>query len=162
MPDDNRDNDPEFVDAVHKEVTRDLAAGNATKHFEDLFDSLNSNPSQQHNLEEAEQSTADREKEERAHQELCRAFKARLRTMLNTGESDGIMVTTVAKNIGGRGFIVYAKDRAGRGYDAAVDYDTMALEMMIDPRQAFGKACDLLARALLEARRKYHVRAGLS
>ena len=161
MPDDNRDDDPDFVDAVHKEVTRDMANGTATKHFEDLFDALHANPSQAHNVEDAEQTTADREKEERAHQELCRAFKARLRTMLNTGDSDGVMVTEVRRNVGGRGFLVRAKDRVGRQYEAAIDYEMMGVEMALDPRHAFAKGCDLLARELLAAKRKYHVRAGL-
>lgn len=155
------DDDEAAVEAIHAEVEKDMAAGDGAKHFEDLLDDVYSNPSQQHDTEAAELTSGERDKQERAFAELSRAFKARLRMMLNTGDSHGMLVTNVRRNVGGRGFLVYAKDRVGRQFEAAVDFETMGVEMALDPQRAFAKACDLLARELLAAQRKYHERAGL-
>ena len=162
LTDDPDDMDPAEVEAKSAEINKDMANGNGVKHFEDVFDSLHSNPSQQHNVEDAEETSEERDRKERAFQELARAFKARLRMMLNTGDSEGMTVDQVRRNIGGRGFLVYARDRVGRQYEAAVDLDTMGVQLALDPQRAFSVACELLAKEIREARRKYYLRAGLS
>lgn len=162
LTDDPDDMDPAEVEAKSAEINKDMANGNGVKHFEDVFDSLHSNPSQQHDVENAEETSEERDRKERAFQELARAFKARLRMMLNTGDSEGMTVDQVRRNIGGRGFLVYARDRVGREFEFACDFDTLATEMQLDPLRAFIVACDFMAKGLKEARRKYHLRAGLS
>ena len=151
--------DPEQAkldNATAAEVNKDLADGNGAKHFEDLLDDLHSNPSTQHN--EREDTTDERERKERAFQELARGIKARLNQMLL---SEGLLIKTVKRNIGGRGFLILAIDRVRRQYDAAVDFETMGKEMEMDPIRAFVAACDLCAKEIRAARDKYAMRAGL-
>jgi hypothetical protein len=152
---------PEDVEAKHAEIEKDTAAGNGAKHFEDLLDDIHSNPSQQHAVEDAPETVEQREKRERDFNDLARGIKARLNQMLGT--DTGLLVKRVRRNVGGRGFLVEAVDRARREYDAVVDFEEFgkSIEASIDSRFAVTSACELIVRRILEARENYHRRAGL-
>jgi len=145
-------------DATAAEVNTDLAAGNGAKHFEDLLDDLHSNPSTQHNEEEREDTTDEREKKERIFQEMAREIKSRLNTMLL---NEGLLVKQVKRGYGGRNFLIIAIDRMRRQYEAEVDFETMGREMAMDERHAFTAMVVLCAKELRAAREKYAMRAGL-
>jgi hypothetical protein len=158
-PHDEYDPEQAKLDAARSaEVNKDMADGNGAKHFEDLLDDLHSNPSTQHNEDEREDTTDEREKKERMFQEMAREIKARLNTLLL---NEGLLVKQVKRGYGGRNFLIIAVDRVRRQYEAEVDFESLGREMATDEHHAFTAMVVMCAKEIRAARDKYAMRAGL-
>lgn len=143
MKSDNEDD----VDGWAKEVNEDIAKGEAEKHFQDIFDEMNS----KQGSARVEEPPELREKLNR----FIRAFELGLRDQLR-GNGHGFVILRVEHDGHGTGFICYFRDAHGRPFNVAISYEDGFAQAAQKGRTDMGRGMlDLVLSRLFDARENY-------
>lgn len=155
--DDDSTGDKE-TDALAEECNRAIREHDTPalmRYFEDVLDNLHSSPSSSV-FSEPEASTHEREKLERDDAQ----FRAALTIQVNEAlRGHGIRVTRVLENGERDGYVVCARDRAGRGYETTLKYGKAEeLSAIYGDEGMVRRMFDEVARAILNERARYFAR----
>lgn len=142
------------TDALSAQVNQDLQNGNATKHFEDVLDELNSTQARPTNEPDAH----DRDEERR----MCLAVAAQLkRDATRHLLSHGMRVEHVRESDGHKGYTATMRDREGRQFEAHITWDE-ANRPDGDGHALYLMMVDAVVERALLARKTYFARMCLT
>lgn len=140
--------DPVEEDALAAQVNADIAAGRGHRHFEDVFDELNSTQKQATNAPDAAQ------RDELERYELAVMWQLKRDVTQNLLPS-GMRVVQVVPDREVKGYRAYVTDRDGRSFEAVITYDESNLPADVDGRAVFKMMVDTLTERALGARKHY-------
>jgi hypothetical protein len=145
---------PEEEDAIAAQVNRDMAEGNAAKHFEDVLDELHSTQHQETNAPTADE----REQMRRDELALLRQLKRDASEQLL---GQGMRVSMIYHSATGGDYEAQITDAVGRVYIAHISYAESIPRDAHNAEELYRGMVDLLVQRSLAARAKYFDRMKL-
>jgi len=142
----------EEEDAIAAEVQEDIDAGVGDKHFQEIFDSINSTQGDAH----VEESPEVRDRLTR----FMLQFQVGLTEQLR-GNEHGFVCLGVSPDGHGTGFICSFRDKAGRPFNVSISYDDGFAEAAKRGKSEMGRGMlDVVLARLIAAREKWFARMG--